>query len=107
MPAWARPGAYEAGGESVKPSGGGRRAAVRLPQRVGQQLRQLHRLGGIEAGIAKGVVALGKVLLCERRRAAAALGDILPRQLALNAAGADPLGRAEGEHGGAYGRTAG
>src|SRR3546814_5150507 len=96
MPAWARPGAYEAGGESVKPSGGGRRAAVRLPQRVGQQLRQLHRLGGIEAGIAMGVVAIGKVLLCERRRAAGALGDILPRHLDVNAAAASALGRAKG-----------
>src|SRR3546814_15965835 len=46
-----------------------------------------------------GVVAIGKVLLCERRRAAGALGDILPRHLAVNAAGASALGRAEGEAG--------
>src|SRR3546814_2751087 len=53
------------------------------------------------------LVAIGKVLLCERRRAAGALGDILPRHLDVNAAGASALGRAEGEEGADFGEDAG
>src|SRR5688572_29591016 len=63
--------------------------AARLQAQVehlGDQERELERLGGVEPRVAGGVVAVGQVLVADRPHPAGALGDVLARHFEMHPA---------------------
>src|SRR4051794_19000194 len=69
-----------------------RRASAVLAQQLGHAEGQIEALAGVQAGIAHGLVALAQVVVEDLLGAAEALGDVLPGQLHVDAAGPGPLG---------------
>ena len=77
-----------------RPSPGRRTLAL---QELGEEEGELQRLVGIEPRVAMGVVAVRKIRLRDRPRAAGAFGDVLAGHLDMDAAGIGALRPVDGE----------